>query len=365
MRSDNKIVVPQYKEDDFKYILLWNTFFRDSTFEFKNWIGENWISRKTFHSIKCPETKCFLTNRRNYFFDTSLFDAVIFHERNLNIKDLPDSRKQNQLYVHYNLESPVWSPIRGISNYSQFFNLSMSYRQDSDFPIPYGRFVKKNNSLPQNLYETIEMFGKKNTNIAKKSQNDTVVVQFVSNCNSKSGREKIVKSLMQHMKVDVYGRCGSKSCNKLVNATKCYENMSKNYKFYLSFENSVCKDYITEKFFNILQYDVIPIVLNGANMTNIAPPHSHINIQDFNSTKHLAEYLMKVDKNDTLFASYFWWRDYYYVQAEFDVEPRQAGWCGLCRRLHQNTPTLKTLNLENILDTNRSCSLAPFIEMTY
>ena len=35
MRSDNKIVVPQYKEDDFKYILLWNTFFRDSTFEFK------------------------------------------------------------------------------------------------------------------------------------------------------------------------------------------------------------------------------------------------------------------------------------------------------------------------------------------
>ena len=205
---------------------------------------------------------------------------------------------------------------------------------------------------------------------------------------------------MQHMKVDVYGRCGSKSCNKLVNATKCYENMSKNYKFYLSFENSVCKeiirkqlyfgstfffqDYITEKFFNILQYDVIPIVLNGANMTNIAPPHSHINIQDFNSTKHLAEYLMKVDKNDTLFASYFWWRDYYYVQvlinhslseiihiykvasqAEFDVEPRQAGWCGLCRRLHQNTPTLKTLNLENILDTNRSCSLAPFIEMTY
>ena len=135
---------------------------------------------------------------------------------------------------------------------------------------------------------------------------------------------------MQHMKVDVYGRCGSKSCNKLVNATKCYENMSKNYKFYLSFENSVCKeiirkqlyfgstfffqDYITEKFFNILQYDVIPIVLNGANMTNIAPPHSHINIQDFNSTKHLAEYLMKVDKNDTLFASYFWWRDYYYVQ---------------------------------------------------
>ena len=54
-------------------------------------------------------------------------------------------------------------------------------------------------------------------------------------------------------------------------------------KFYLSLENSLCKDYITEKFWKILPYNVIPIVLNGVNMTNIVPKHSYIDIKDFNS----------------------------------------------------------------------------------
>ena len=64
----------------------------------------------------------------------------------------------------------------------------MSYREDSDFQIPYGRLVRKNKSLPENLDEEIHDFGEKNKNLAKKSQNETVVVQFVSNCDSKSGR---------------------------------------------------------------------------------------------------------------------------------------------------------------------------------
>ena len=68
---------------------------------------------------------------------------------------------------------------------------------------------------------------------------------------------------------------------------------------------------MTEKFFKILAYNVIPVVFNGANMSAIAPPHSYINAEDFSSVKHLAEYLKMVGRNQTLFASYFWWRDYY------------------------------------------------------
>ena len=68
---------------------------------------------------------------------------------------------------------------------------------------------------------------------------------------------------------------------------------------------------MTEKFFNILSYNVIPVVFNGANMSAIAPPHSYINAEDFSSVKELAEYLTMVGRNHSLFASYFWWRDYY------------------------------------------------------
>ena len=71
------------------------------------------------------------------------------------------------------------------------------------------------------------------------------------------------------------------------------------------------QDYVTEKFFNILPYNVIPVVFNGANMSAIAPPHSYINAEDFSSVEQLAEYLQIVARNNSLFASYFWWRDYY------------------------------------------------------
>lgn len=45
--------------------------------------------------------------------DQSQFDAVLFHERNINPQDLPnkDGRHPEQIYIHYNLESPIWSNL--------------------------------------------------------------------------------------------------------------------------------------------------------------------------------------------------------------------------------------------------------------
>ena len=53
--------------------------------------------------------------------------------------------------------------------------------------------------------------------------------------------------------------------------------------FYFSFENSLCSDYITEKFWKVLDYNVIPVVLNGVNMTKFAPQNSYIDIKDFSN----------------------------------------------------------------------------------
>ena len=66
----------------------------------------------------------------------------------------------------------------------------MSYREDSDISLPYGRFVKSTTQdySRENLMLNVQNYGKKNQHIAKKSQNDILVVQFVSNCRSKSGR---------------------------------------------------------------------------------------------------------------------------------------------------------------------------------
>lgn len=80
--------------------------------------------------------------------------------------------------------------------------------------------------------------------------------------------------------VDIYGRCGKLKCARR-NETLCYEQMAKAYRFYLSFENSICDDYVTEKFFNALKYNVIPVTFGGTDYSAIAPPHSYIDALSF------------------------------------------------------------------------------------
>ena len=148
------------------------------------------------------------------------FDAVVFHERNLHVKDLPSTRSLDQWFVHFNLEAPYWSTIIGISTFNNYFNLTMSYRLDADIHSSYGRFIPLHNKSDEESIENhIAKFASKNSHLAKKpkleaGENSTVVVQFVSNCGSQSGREKVVQSLTQFINVDVFGLCGNMTCDR-------------------------------------------------------------------------------------------------------------------------------------------------------
>ena len=59
---------------------------------------------------------------------------------------------------------------------------------------------------------------------------------------------RYVEELKQHLPVDVYGQCGSLKCPRSA-PDHCSSLLKNKYKFYLAFENSLCKDYVTEKFF--------------------------------------------------------------------------------------------------------------------
>ncbi len=76
------------------------------------------------------------------------------------------------------------------------------------------------------------------------------------------------------------------------------------------------RDYTSEKLFDMAKFNIIPVVLNGVDMKEIAPPHSYINVLDYKSTPDLVEELNRISSNDTLYASYFWWKEYYEIHNE-------------------------------------------------
>ncbi len=133
----------------------------------------------------------------------------------------------------------------------------------------------------------------------------------------------------------ILGKCGSMSCPRS-HESDCGGMLQRDYKFYLAFENSLCVDYVTEKFFAQMHLNIIPIVIDlHDNLKHFAPPHSYINALDFPSVKALSEYLKLLDRNDTLYNEYFWWKKHFSVHDHRGNDFKQ-GFCDLCAKLHNN-----------------------------
>ncbi|NXH18243.1 FUT3 fucosyltransferase, partial [Bucco capensis] len=215
--------------------------------------------------------------------------AVIVHHRDVcgnpgRLAQLP--RLPSQHWIWFNLESPSHSP--NLNAMDKLFNLTMSYRKDSDIFTPYGEMLLL--SQPQPL------------NIPVKTK---LVAWVVSNWVGSSRRVQYYEELRKHIAVDVYGR------NHLpLPMDKLLPTLSQ-YKFYLAFENSQHEDYITEKLWrNALSSGTIPIVLGPPreNYERFLPPDSFIHISDFPSPQELAKYLQELSEDTERYQSYFQWR---------------------------------------------------------
>lgn len=134
--------------------------------------------------------------------------------------------------------------------------------------------------------------------------------------------------------------------------------LNKDYKFYLSFENSLCIDYVTEKFFAQMKLNIIPVVLDlHGNHAQFAPPHSYINALDFPSVKALAEYLTLLDGDDELYNQYFEWKKRYAVH-DHKGKDFKRGFCHLCSLLHRpNQPQKVYPDLKDWLYDQADCKV--------
>ena len=282
-----------------------------------------------FTELNCPIARCWTTDDRNSMAMED-FDAIVFHLRTVQMDDLPQRRSVHQRYVFWSLESPQYN-MQDMEPLNGLFNWTMTYRWDSDIVQPYGWVEPVGAfgvaSKPQEVAEAVRVYRQGALPKTKRK----MVAWFVSNCQSKSRREQYVEVLARYITVDIYGRCGPLRCDQ-INMERCYEMLQTDYKFYLSFENSMCDDYVTEKFLSVLRYDVVPIVFGGANYSKMAPPFSYIDARDFESARQLVDYLRRLDDDDELYNRYFWWKAHYRVRNH--VTDLKLTMCGLCARLH-------------------------------
>ncbi|XP_076113590.1 4-galactosyl-N-acetylglucosaminide 3-alpha-L-fucosyltransferase FUT5-like [Mytilus galloprovincialis] len=266
-------------------------------------------------------------------FDKSLInksDVLLFHQADL--KTYPPFRTENQMWIYMTLESPVhMRKINRNQPWNDAFNWTMSYRKDSDIFTPYAKLSKRLTPLKKNY-----------TDIFKKKSKD--VAWIVSNCLAHSKRMRYVQMMKKYINVDIFGNCG-KLCTRT--GDNCMKELSRHYKFYLSFENSLCEDYVTEKAFKLYKddFNIVPVIRGAPNIKDILPNDTFISTSDFNSTKVLALYLRDVALNKTKYLSYLQAKDRYTTYSILDSHVIEEGACALCKLLNSDNKRKGTVNV--------------------
>jgi len=244
-------------------------------------------------------------------------DAVLFHAYQYDPDDLPSIRRPQQQFIFFNHEDPYGVLLRRSPYPPEFDHLPTK--------LPPGK-------LPSMVIPSVHP-----STVAHKTK---LIIYVSSNCESSSRREDYLQVLSKHVQIDTYGRCGEFQCEPW-NGEECFEKLLPNYKFHLAFENSLCPDYVTEKFWRALKWGAVPIVYGAADYAAYAPPNSYIHVAEFASPKDLADYLLLLDRNDALYAKYFEWRK------DWEVERKpMIGWCDLCEKL--NDPSIPAKSYTNL-----------------
>lgn len=290
----------------------------------------------------------------------SMSPVLAFHLRDLNYNDLP-ARDPSQPWVLMSQESPINDHTFGQSwtdpMFLARFNLSMSYRLDSDIPFPYAEAP----AIVSSLAKPMDDYHLRRSGAAGQA----TVLWLGSNCNAVNQREVYLKELLKHLPVDSLGKClATGTSNRSMSTLEIIQQ----YKFFLALENSNCEGYVTEKLFNALKAGAVPIVSGppGSNASGyemfIPNRNSVIPLDAFPNPRDLAQYILRIEGNKTLWDSF---RAHRFSAEGFskhflDLWNRTHvdwGLCGLCRtaaRTYWNQLNGEALSPRSIV-IDRSC----------
>eukprot|EP00448_Togula_jolla_P015076 CAMPEP_0170589288 /NCGR_PEP_ID=MMETSP0224-20130122/11272_1 /TAXON_ID=285029 /ORGANISM="Togula jolla, Strain CCCM 725" /LENGTH=330 /DNA_ID=CAMNT_0010913039 /DNA_START=223 /DNA_END=1215 /DNA_ORIENTATION=+ len=207
--------------------------------------------------------------------------------------------RSSQLLVVHSIESSVNYPQMNNRSYMEQFDLEVSYRSCSQVPAYYLSADDKFISLT--MQEPLAFEKKKRA-----------LAYINSNCGPmylSSGRLEIMREVMKLNKtlhVDSYGACdnnmgGSRVDDKASVIADCM--------FCVAMENSITKDYVTEKVFDALQAGCIPIYLGAPNVRDFLPDaEAIIDYKDFGTPELLVAEMERLANNKSAYEEKLAWK---------------------------------------------------------
>lgn len=269
--EENKQLEPEKRAGGLKYILQW-TSAKNVPFVYMG------VGRQGYIDRNCTYTNCYITSDRSYLGGVEKFDVIAFAGREVihySKGMLPNKRSPHQKYAFASIESSHYYPVCS-DHLNDFFNWTWTFKTNSDSRWGYMAIRDEDSKLigPNAImhWKKLEDMKPMSSEFKEKLKSKKkAAAWFVSNCFSKSQREIFVKELSKELEkynlvVDVYGACGSLKCSTRDHG-ECLKMVERDYYFYLSFENSFCEDYVTEKLLHALQHNTVPVVFGAANYT--------------------------------------------------------------------------------------------------
>ncbi|KAI6186309.1 Alpha-(1,3)-fucosyltransferase C [Aphelenchoides besseyi] len=279
---------------------------------------------------ECP-FKCLFTTNQS-FADSA--DVRVLHPP--DFRDLFPPHNPTALNAHLIFESPANTPHNKMF-IADYFNITISYHSQATIYYPYNEFVEIDGTETADQLWTQEQIEKAVMFKTKK------VLVSISNCHIvTSGRNAYVEALAKHIKITKVGSCYLQH----VDDQTLHKLIAEHY-FLLAFENSVCPEYTTEKYWRLKDL-VVPVILSrGVTNSNNVLNGTFIAASDFESPRKLADYLNSLIDDKSKYMKYFEWTKKYRKTMNGDDVPATLNsntGCHLCR-LATLKPTLPPVNI--------------------
>ncbi|CAJ0764666.1 17429_t:CDS:2, partial [Entrophospora sp. SA101] len=259
-----------------------------------------------------------------------------------DIMQLPPRTSKQAWWLYFSGESLAYYPFIRLESFQELFDMSAgSPARLFDFNQPTHPI--QTSDIPS-FYKTHVPFDKK--------RSDVLIAWMATNCSPRNNRNEFVQSLMNLTIVHSFGKClhtqdfpndilvkyGLKNGRQGHFSDKMAEikrDVLSPYKFILALENSNCEGYVTEKVYDPMLIDAIPIYMGASDIDDYIPPRSVIKVSDYKTIEELVAYVKKVADDPALFASYFAWKN-------------DTSYQNFCKNCHSSTESVFCRMLDRI-----------------